>query len=72
MMIQKSVSGTSLVVQWLSLLPSTAGGVGSIPGWGTKIPNAMWCGQKPNKQTKIVRQQEKEARWAFIVINGVG
>ena len=21
-------------------------GWGSIPGWGTKIPHAVWCGQK--------------------------
>ena len=25
---------------------SNAGGVGSIPGRGTKIPHATWCGQK--------------------------
>ena len=31
---------TSLVVQWLRLCTSTAGGMGSIPGWGTKIPQA--------------------------------
>ena len=29
---------TSLVVQWLGLSSSTARGVGSVPGWGTKIP----------------------------------
>lgn len=23
-------------------------GVGSIPGWGTKIQHALWCGQKKN------------------------
>ena len=28
--------GTSLVVQWLRLCTSTAGGTGSIPGLGTK------------------------------------
>ena len=32
--------GTSLAVQWLRLCPSTAGGMGSIPGWGTKMPHA--------------------------------
>ena len=32
--------GTSLVVQRLRLHASNAGGVGSIPGWGTKIPHA--------------------------------
>ena len=29
--------GTSLVVQWLGLSATTAGGTGSIPGQGTKI-----------------------------------
>ena len=33
--------GTSLVVQWLRLRASTAGGMGSIPGQGTKILHAM-------------------------------
>ena len=35
-------------VQWLRLWASTAGGMGSIPGWGTKILYAMWHGQKIN------------------------
>ena len=43
--------GTSLVVQWLRLGASNAGGMGSIPAWGTKIPHAMQCSQK-NKQKK--------------------
>ena len=30
--------GNSLVAQWLGLYTSTAGGTGSIPGQGTKIP----------------------------------
>ena len=34
------------MVQWLRLRTSTAGGVGSIPGQGTKIPRAMRHGQK--------------------------
>ena len=38
--------GTSLVVQWLRLCACNAGDVGSIPGWGTKIPHASWCSQK--------------------------
>ena len=29
-------------VQWLRLSVSTAGGRGSIPGLGTKIPHAVW------------------------------
>ena len=32
--------GNSLAVQWLGLGDFTAEGVGSIPGWGTKIPQA--------------------------------
>ena len=37
---------TSLVVQWLTLYASTSGGTGSIPGLGTKIPNAMQAKEK--------------------------
>ena len=42
--------GTSLVVQWLILCFSNAGGTGSIPGWGTKIPHAMQHSQKKKKK----------------------
>ena len=28
--------GTSLVVQWVRLCAPHAGGLGSIPGWGTR------------------------------------
>ena len=44
--------GTSLAVQWLGLCAPTAGGMGSIPGWGTKIPHAAWCGKKKKKKKK--------------------
>ena len=37
-----------MVVQWLRLPASTAGGTGSIPGWGTKILHAARRGQKIN------------------------
>ena len=40
-----SLDGTSLVVQWLRLCTSTAGGEGSNPGCGTNIPGAAQCGQ---------------------------
>ena len=40
---------TSLVVQWLTPHTPSAGGTGSIPGLGTKIPHAARCGQKKNK-----------------------
>ena len=44
------ISGTSLVVQWLRLCAPNAGGMGSIPGLGTKIPHAVWCSQKKEKK----------------------
>ena len=34
--------GTSLMVQWLRPCASTAWGMGSIPGRGTKISHASW------------------------------
>ena len=44
----KVIFGDSLVAEWLGLCASSAGGTGSIPGWGTKIPQAA-CGQKKKK-----------------------
>ena len=41
--------GNSLEVQWLGLLAFTAEGPGSIPGQGTKIPQAMWWAKKKMK-----------------------
>ena len=41
----RGVSGTSLMVQWSRLPASNAGGVGLIPGWGTKIPQPTGCSQ---------------------------
>ena len=41
-------SPASLVLQWLRLYASNTGVMYSNPGWGTKIPHAMWCGT--NKQ----------------------
>ena len=37
------------MVQWLRIRISTAGVAGVIPGWGTKIPHAMWCDQEIKK-----------------------
>ena len=38
--------GNSLVVQWFRLCAFTAVGLGSIPGRGTKIPQATQRSQK--------------------------
>ena len=42
----------SLVAQWLRLHASFAGGMGLIPGWGTKIPHAVGQGQKTKQDQK--------------------
>ena len=43
--IHDGILGTPLVVQWLGLGASNAAGMGSIPGWGTKVPHVVLCGQ---------------------------
>ena len=40
------------MVQWLRLRASTAGGKGLIPGWGTKILQALQCNQKKKKKKR--------------------
>ena len=50
--------GSSLMVQWLGLHTATAGGLGSIPGWGTKIPQTIWHSQKGTTTTA-----EKKLTW---------
>ena len=45
-LISRDPLGASLEAQWLRLPASTAGGLGSIPGRGTKIPDATQCGKK--------------------------
>ena len=42
---EKRNSGNSLVVQWLGLPASTAGGTGSIPGPETKVDHACCVAQ---------------------------
>ena len=49
---KKITTGTSLVVQRLTHRASKAGDMGSIPGWGTKIPHAVQCGQKQKQKQK--------------------
>ena len=48
---QKVTFGTSLAVQWLRLHAPSAGGMGSIPDQGTKIPHATW----PKKRLHLVQ-----------------
>ena len=47
------VPGNSLVVQSLGLCASTAGDLGSIPGWETRIPQASQHSQRKKKKKYI-------------------
>ena len=47
------------MVQWLRLHAPTAEGMGSIPGGGTKIPQAARYGQKKEKQRNKGREALK-------------
>ena len=38
------------MVQWLRLHAPNAGGMGLIPGQGTKIPHAAWRSQRGEKK----------------------
>ena len=58
------------MVQWLGLDAFTAVGLGSIPGWGTKILQAKWRGQnnknnkKENHGASLVAQMVKKENHA--------
>ena len=56
---QKISWGNSLAVQWLGLHASTAGGMGSIPGHGTKILQVVQYGKK-NLETKQNKKMETQ------------
>ena len=52
LLFYKMYTEDSLVVQQLRFWATTAGSVGSIPAWGTKISYATPCGQKLKKKKK--------------------
>ena len=67
-LFQMGSPGHCLAVQWLVLHASPAGGTGSIPGGGTKIPHAGWCGQKKKKRgcqatVKVEMYEGKDERF---------
>ena len=56
------------MIQWLRLSASTVGGMGSIPGQGTKIPHAARCGQKKKKmEGEILNILQTEKTIGFII-----
>ena len=44
--------GMSLVIQWLRFHVPSSEGTGSIPGWETKIPHAVWPKKKKIEATE--------------------
>ena len=62
--VSKLVIGrTPLMVPWLRLTLSTPGGVGSIPGQGTKILHAVLHSQHKSLKTKISHWKQEGRRW---------
>ena len=59
------------MVQWLELSAFTAKGPGSIPGQGTKIPQALHGGQKKKKKKKK-RRVAKQLQVMTCVYQGSG
>ena len=57
--IKKQICGNSQVVLWLGLHVSTAGGTGSIIGWGTKFPYASWPKHHNIKQKQYYNKFNK-------------
>ena len=49
-----------MVVQWLGLCAFITEGLGSVPGWGTKILQAVQCGQKKKKVKRGRRSKTRE------------
>ena len=68
---KKSSTGTSLAVQGLRFSASSARGVSSVPGQGTKMPDAAWCGKKTTKnhvkRIKVLKfKQTKKSLAVFL------
>ena len=56
----KIKAGNSLAVQWLGLGTFTAEGLGSFPGWGTKILSKL-CSTVKKKKKKNTQKNRKYA-----------
>ena len=69
MLSQEISEGTSLVAQWLRLHVSTAGGLDSIPGQGTKIPHALQVWPKKKKK-EINEHRYKSTVYCIYALEG--
>ena len=58
-MVKTPFFKTSLVVQQLALHTCIAGGMGSIPGQGTKIPHPLLHSQKKNIHSSLIQNNLK-------------
>ena len=58
------------MVEWLGLHTSTAGDLGLIPGWGTKIPQDMWRGQKKKKKFPPKGRIQATVCFSFVLLFG--
>ena len=54
--------GNYLAVQWVGLHPFTAEGLGSILGWGNKIPQVAQNHQEKQNETKNPKCPSADAR----------
>ena len=54
------------MVRWLGFHALTAEGPGSIPGQGTKIPQAAWCGKKKKKKAVEAMVQWSRSSEGFL------
>ena len=57
------------MIQWLGFCASTAEGVYSVPGQGTKVPHAMWHSPPPPtppKKKKILLSTELKSKHFFV------
>ena len=52
-----------------ALCVSTAGGMGSTSGWGTKIPHASWCSKKKKIKLDIEINIELHLKAVATVLN---
>ena len=62
--------GNSLEVQRLGLRTSIAGGMGLIPGRGTKILQALKCGQKKKKKITLASVLKARVEAGRLLIGG--
>ena len=64
-------TGTSLVVQWLRLCTSNAGGWGSIPAPGTKIPQAETKGSQVTAKNPAATTKARNSQRNILKTNQI-